>query len=243
MITSMSRQYKLMEALAVVPLVFAACGGSSSDGSTADSWCDFADEADVVDEILSSLGADSSDVEAGITQMELFVQRLPDEAPDKIKEPAKKLSEGMQMLVDAIKAADYNVFDADLGFMQDSTLEADLDVASERLDAYTETNCGRSFSRGDDTDTDAGVAGDGSVDASGDAVDDFVDFNLGDGTIREQLVTQFVSIGLANEEAECIADKLDFNDPAAQSGDIAAMLGVFEDCGISLDRLAELGGG
>ena len=243
MVTSMSRQYKLMEALAVVPLVFAACGGSSSDGSTADSWCDFADEADVVDEILSSLGADSSDVEAGITQMELFVQRLPDEAPDEIKEPAKKLAEGTQMLVDAIKAADYNVFDADLGFMQDSTLEADLDVASERLDAYTETNCGRSFSRGDDTDTDAGVAGDGSVDASGDAVDDFVDFNLGDGTIREQLVTQFVSIGLANEEAECIADKLDFNDPVVQSGDIAAMLGVFEDCGISLDRLAELGGG
>ena len=167
MITSMSRQHKLMAALAVVPLVFAACGGSSSDGSTADSWCDFADEADVVDEILSSLGADSSDVEAGITQMELFVQRLPDEAPDEIKEPAKKFSEGTQMLVDAIRAADYNVFDADLGFMQDSTLEADLDVASEKLDAYTETNCGRSFSRGDDTDTDAGVAGDGSVGTSG----------------------------------------------------------------------------
>ena len=227
-----------MAALAVVPLLFAACGGSSSDGSTADAWCDFADEADVVDEILSSLGADSSDLEAGITQMELFVQRLPDEAPDEIKEPAKKLAEGTQMLVDAIKAADYNVFDADLGFMQDVTLEADLDAASEKLDVYTETNCGRSFSSGDDTDT-----GDGAVDTSGDAVDDSGDFNPGDGTIREQLVAQFVSIGLANEEAECIADKLDFNDPAVQSGDIAAMLGVFEECGIGLDRLAELGGG
>ena len=270
MITSMSRQHKLMAALAVVPLLFAACGGSSSDGSTADSssdgstagsssdgstagsssdgstadsWCDFADEADVVDEILSSLGSDSSDVEAGITQMELFVQRLPDEAPDEIKEPARKLAEGTQIMVDAIKAADYNIFDADLGFMQDLTLEADLDAASEKLDAYTETNCGRSFSSGEDTDTDTGVAGDGTVDASGDAVDDSGDFNPGDGTIREQLVAQFVSIGLANEEAECIADKLDFNDPAVQSGDIAAMLGVFEDCGIGLDRLAELGGG
>ena len=238
MITSMSRQHKFMAALAVVPLLFAACGGSSSDGSTADAWCDFADEADVVDEILSSLGADSSDLEAGITQMELFVQRLPDEAPDEIKEPAKKLAEGTQMLVDAIKAADYNVFDADLGFMQDVTLEADLAAASEKLDVYTETNCGRSFSSGDDTDT-----GDGAVDTSGDAVDDSGDFNPGDGTIREQLVAQFVSIGLANEEAECIADKLDFNDPAVQSGDITAMLGVFEECGIGLDRLAELGGG
>ena len=83
----------------------------------------------------------------------------------------------------------------------------------------------------------------GSVGTSGDAVDDFVDFNLGDGTIREQLVAQFVSIGMANEEAECIADNLNFGDPAVQSGDIGAMLGVFEECGIGLDRLAELGGG
>ena len=57
------------------------------------------------------------------------MQRLPDEAPYEIKEPAKKLAEGTQMLVDAIKAADYNVFDADLGFMQDVTLEADLAAA------------------------------------------------------------------------------------------------------------------
>jgi hypothetical protein len=238
---SMSRHRQLTAALAVVPLLFAACGGSSSDGSTADSWCNFADESDVVDEIFSSLGADAGDLEAGITQVESFVKRLPDEAPDEIKEPAKKLAEGTQMLVDAIKAADYNILDADLSFLENSTLDADLDAASDKLDAYTETNCGRSFSGGDETDT--GVAGDDTVDTSGDAVDDSGDFNPGDGTIREQLVAQFVSIGLANEEAECIADKLDFNDPAVQSGDIAAMLGVFEECGIGLDRLAELGGG
>ncbi len=250
MITSMSRQHKLMAALAVVPLLFAACGGSSSDGATADSssdgatadsWCDFADESDVVDEIFSSLGADASDLEAGITQVASFVKRLPDEAPDEIKEAAQKLAEGTQMFVDAIMAADYNILDADLGFMQDLTLEADLDAASDKLDAYTETNCGRSFTSGDDTD--AGVAGDDTVDTTGEAVDDSGDFNPGDGTIREQLVAQFVSIGLANEEAECIADKLDFYDPAVQSNDVAAMLGVFEECGIALDRLAELGGG
>ena len=230
----MSRHRKLTAVLAVVPLLLAACGGSSSSssssssspvGATAASWCEFAEESDVVDEVFSSLGANPTELEAGITQVEAFVQRLPDEAPDEIKEPAQKLAKGAQMLVDAMKAADYNILDADLSFMEDPALEADFDTASEKLDAYTETNCDRSF--------------------SGDAVDsgdDSDDFDPGDGTIREQLVAQFVSIGLTNEEAECIAEKLDFNDPSVQSGDIAAMLGVFEECGMGLDRLAELGG-
>jgi len=245
---SMSRHRKLMAPLAVVPLLFAACGGSASGpagGATAASWCDFGVEFDVVDEFFASPGTDPSELKDGMILVESFVQRLTDEAPDEIKEPAKKVAEATQMLIDAFKAADYNVLDIDLGFLENSTLEGELDAASDKLDAYTETNCDSSFSGDDsaDTDTDPVVSDDGTVVASGDAMDDSDDFNLDDGTIREQLVAQFVSIGLANEEAECIADKLDFNDPSVQSGDIGAMLGVFEDCGIGLDRLAELGGG
>jgi hypothetical protein len=236
---SMARHRKLTATLAVVPLLFGACGGSSSssaDGATAQSWCDFAEESDVVDEILTSLAANPSDLEADITQVEDFAQRLANEAPDEIKEPAKKFADFVQVLADAIEAADYNLLDADLGFLEDSTLDADLEAASDKLDAYTETNCGRSFSS-DDTDTVV------PNDAAGESSDDSDDFDLGDGTIREQLVAQFVSIGLANEEAECIADKLDFGDPAVQSGDIGAMLGVFEECGIGLERLVEIGVG
>ena len=244
---SRARHRKLTATLAVVPLLFGACGGSSSNsagGATAESWCGFAEESDVVDEIFASLGVNASDLEAGIMQVESFVQRLPDEAPDEIKEAAQKLADGTQMLVDALKAADYNILDADLSFLEDLTLDAELDAASDKLDAYTETNCDRSFSSNDGesspaTDPDTGVASDDTVDAG----EEPGDFNPGDGTIREQLVAQFVSIGLANEEAECIADNLDFGDPAVQSGDIGAMLGVFEECGIGLDRLAELGGG
>ncbi|MFT4618068.1 MAG: hypothetical protein ACI9DE_002347 [Halioglobus sp.] len=232
--TSMTRHRKLTATLAVAPLLFGACGGSlssSAGGATAESWCGFAEESDVVDEMFASLGANASDLEAGIMQAESFLQRLPDEAPDEIKEAAQKLADGTQMLVDALKAADYNILDADLSFMEDSTLDAELDAASNKLDAYTEINCDRSFSSDD------------AVDAGDDAGEEPGDFNPGDGTVREQLVAQFVSIGMANEEAECIADNLDFGDPAVQSGDIGAMLGVFEECGIGLDRLAELGGG
>ncbi len=78
---SMSHHRKLAAALAVVPLLFAACGGSSG-GATAAAWCDFADESDVVAEIFSSLGANPSDLEAGISPVDDFVHRPPTDAPD-----------------------------------------------------------------------------------------------------------------------------------------------------------------
>jgi len=83
-----------------------------------------------------------------------------------------------------------------------------------------------------DTDTDTGTG-----------TETGTDFDPAGETSRDQLVSQFESIGLSSDEAACIADSLDFSDPAVQSGDVAAMLDVFEECDIGLDRLAELGGG
>ncbi len=214
--------------------VVASCGGDDSSGATAESWCDFADESDVVDDVFDTLGDDPAQIEPGLKRVEGFVQRLEDEAPSEIAADAKVLADGTQMLIDAFADADYQLLDADLSFMSDSELEAQLDEAGDNIDAYTERECGRPF--GDDSNSD-----DAEADAEGEA-DDTDTFDPANGTLREQLIVQFESIGLSNSEATCIADNLDFSDPAVQSGDIGAMLGVFEDCGIGLDRLAELGG-
>ncbi len=214
--------------------VVASCGGDDSSGATAESWCDFADESDVVDDVFDTLGDDPAQIEPGLKRVEGFVQRLEDEAPSEIAADAKVLADGTQMLIDAFADADYQLLDADLSFMSDSDLEAQLDEAGDNIDAYTERECGRPF--GDDSNSD-----DAEADAEGEA-DDTDTFDPANGTLREQLIVQFESIGLNNDEATCIADNLDFSDPAVQSGDIGAMLGVFEDCGIGLDRLAELGG-
>jgi hypothetical protein len=225
---------RLAAAGTALAFVAASCGGDSS-GATAESWCDFAEESDVVDDVFDSLGADPSQVESGLKQVEGFVQQLPDEAPEEIADDAKVLADGTQLLIDAFADADYQLLDADLSFMSDSELEAQLDEASDNIDAYTERECGRPF--GDNSDSDAAPT-DGEGEADTEGTDDF---DPGDGTLREQLIVQFESIGLSNSEASCIADNLDFGDPAVQSGDIGAMIGVFEECGIGLDRLAELG--
>ena len=225
-------QSRLVAAGTALAFVVASCGGSDSNDATAESWCDFAEESEIVDSVFDDLGEDATQVESGLKQIEEFVQQLPDEAPAEIADDVRVVADGTQMLVDAFADADFVLLDADLAFMSDSELEAQLNEAGDNIDAYTERECGRSFGANSDAD-DAEVDRDGEADTS--------DFDPADGTLREQLIVQFESIGLTRSEASCIADNLDFNDPAVQSGDIGAMLSVFEDCGISLERMAELG--
>lgn len=159
------------------------------------------------------------------------MKQLPKEAPPEIAEDATTIADGAQLLIDAFASADFDIADADLSFMSDSELEANLDAAGERIDVYTQSECGRPFGE-DDAAPDSDPSEDGGSDS---------DFDPAGGTLRDQLIAQFESIGLTNEESSCIAANLDFSDPAVQSGDVAAMLDVFGECGIGLERLAELG--
>ena len=59
---------------------------------------------------------------------------------------------------------------------------------------------------------------------------------------RDDVVEQLESVGFTSDEANCLADNLDFADSRIQSVDIGAMLDLFEPCGIDESRLAELGG-
>lgn len=226
----------------VAPFLGAAlligCGSDSGGGSVAD-WCEFAAEAEVVDETFDSLGADSGSIEEGLKQVKSIAEDLPGKAPSEIQEPAKVLSESALDIVKAFEDANFNLLDADLSFLEDQDLNNRIDAANAELDEYTQRECGRSFAGADDS----GDTGDSGGGDTGDDSNDDSGFDPSAGTLREQLVTQFESIGLSNAEATCIADNLDFNDPAVQSGDIASMLDVFDQCGIGLDRLGELGGG
>jgi hypothetical protein len=232
-----TRRTRLVFAGAAALLTLAACGTSDGDTSAGGSWCDFVDESDVVDDILESLGTGSEGLEDGLNQVEKFTERLADEAPSEIADDAKVVAENTQRLVDALRDADFEVLDADLSFLGDAEVQARLDTATDGLEEYTEAECGRTFSADGETVPDEAPADGESGDDSGDA-----DFDPASGTIREQIVGQLETLGLTSVESECIANNLDFSDPAIQSGDFQAMLGVFEICDIGLERLAEIGG-
>jgi hypothetical protein len=62
-----------------------------------------------------------------------------------------------------------------------------------------------------------------------------------EGTIRDEVIAQFLEVGFSPDEANCILDNIDF--AAIESlSDPTILLGVFEKCGIPLERLAGLGG-
>lgn len=242
-----SRARSIAPLLGAVLLV--GCGGSDSDdlSASAADWCSFAADAEVVDETFDSLGNDPGSIEDGLKQVRSIAEELPRRAPAEIKSQAEVLSDGALQIVDAFEEADFNLLDADLSFLDDQALSDRMDAANAEIDEYTQRECGRNFG-GDDTANDPAGDDPAGDDPAGDdpAGDDPADdggFDPSAGTLREQLIVQFESIGLTNAEATCIADNLDFNDPAVQSGDVAAMLDVFGQCNISLDRLGELGGG
>jgi hypothetical protein len=212
----------------------AAKGGSASD------WCTFVEESDAVEAVFDSFGADPAGLEAGMKIVKDISERLPGAAPDEIKVDATVLSEGTLRLVAAVEAADYNLLDADLSFRIEDGLEDRLDEAGDNLDVYTERECGRAFGSSDD---DEGDVGDVIVEGDDADVGDDSGFDPSSGTIREQMVAEFEAFGFSSAEATCIAENLDFSDPAVQSGDAAAMISVFSTCGISVDRLADLGQG
>ena len=199
----------------------------SSETGSSGAWCGALDLSDEGDEIFQSLSTASNDeLEGGLQRVEEITLALESAAPAAIADDVSFLSDYTEQLAAALVAADYDILDADLSGLD---LER-LDEVQSNLDAFTESACGRPFggnSSGDDGTTESGT-------------DD--SFDPAAGTLREQLVEQFLALGLTPREAECLVAEADLTDEALLFGDEAATLALFEACDIPLSRLAELGG-
>lgn len=195
---------------------------SDGDGSDADSaWCDVARDIEERSDALDE--AQTLEREQLREAYDEFVSALDDvrgDAPDEIREDVEVAADAAQEFFDALDDVDFNILDLDLSSLQDVT--TDLEAAGDRIEEYNERVCGIPA---DDEDT-----------ASADTI-----FDPGEGTVREQIIEQFVSSGFTEEEAECLADNIDFNDPAFSEGDVGAMMELFETCGLDMERLTELG--
>ncbi len=214
----------------------AACGDDSSSGGSVEAWCGLMDEANEVDQLFDEfVSLDPAAMETALNRVAEVVKLIEPAAPPEIKDDAKVLADSTTQLIDAVAAADYSLLDADVSFLSDPAEQAKVDAANDNLDEFSKRECGQPFGgESDDVSSDDGSGDDGSGDDS--------TFDPAAGTIREQLVNQFVSIGLTQEEAECMADNVDPADESVLSGDQEAVFALFEACGISLSRLAELGG-
>ena len=196
----------------------------------ADNWCE---AAAVVDEGVEALDTlffgDPVVLERGLTQALAVMTASARLVPNEIADDLDQTIEGFGALVTALDDVNWTFVDLDLSIIEE--LDGAMEVATYNIEAYNFTECGIGLDPG----LPPVIAEDGTTEGS----DDLPEF---EGTIRDQAVLGLVEAGFTEAEANCLFENLDFTDPAALE-DVTALLEVFTDCGISLDRLAQLGGG
>ncbi|MFT5269951.1 MAG: hypothetical protein ACI88C_003397 [Acidimicrobiales bacterium] len=194
-----------------------------------DDWCTAANAVENSVSALDTLNfTDPIDVEQGITQSLAVITAAKRLVPSEISADLDQSIEAFTILASAFEDVNWVFLDLDLSIID--RLDAPMELATYNIDSYNFAECGIGL--------DPGPAPVISNDGGGEGDADIAEF---DGTIRERAVQSLVDGGLSAEEANCILQYLDFTDPTVMS-DPSALLAVFADCGISLDRLAQLGG-
>lgn len=200
--------------------------GESADDATfsgdSDSdWCNASRDIDVLGDDFDNVDFTNPEAvrDVYLTMNDAIRDAAP-LAPPELADAVDTTLDGFDQLNDVLADVDYDILNADLAIIDE--LDAEMQAASDTIDAYNAEVCGIPIDTGDDGDDDSA-------------------FDPSAGTIRDQAVGELVNQGFTQEEAECIFDKLDLSDPNLGE-DPNEMLVIFEECGIGLERLAELGG-
>lgn len=196
-----------------------------------DDWCESAAVVDESDELLDTAAfLEPAELEQAFTFFLALATAARSQAPAAIADDVDQSIESFTVLAGELEDAGWSFLDLDLSVLGD--LEEETAIAGYNIEKYNYEQCGVGTDPGepptfDDTTTSPGD-------------DNDIEF---DGTIRDQAVAGLTEAGFSEDEALCLLDKLDLTNPQAAFEDTNELLNVFTECGLSLDRLAQLGGG
>jgi hypothetical protein len=190
------------------------------EGDADSDWCVAARDVEAASDRFEVVGfGDPEQVESTMGELLEQFEFAKQYAPPELAADLEVSFSAFQDVAAALRAADYDFINADLSGLQD--LDGSIQAANERIEQYNVQVCGF-----DPAGLDAGDGG---------------GFDPAAGTIREQVIAELVSQGFTTDEAECLFDKIDFDDPDLLA-DTEALIALFSECGIGIERLAELGG-
>ncbi|HEX4981334.1 MAG TPA: hypothetical protein VFV63_06535, partial [Ilumatobacteraceae bacterium] len=143
-----------------------------------------------------------------------------DSAPDEIKADVETVLTSTENLLDKLEDVDFDfaaLDEADLG--DQATIDA-----SERIEEYDERVCGV-------------VSDDNSEGTIGGGSDDGTIADIDETAIRDRLVTMFETLGITEDQADCLVDNMDSEDLAASGGQVdpSMFLHLYETCGIDFE--------
>ena len=197
----------------------------SSGGDSDSEWCQLARDVQAQDDLFGDV--DFTDPEAMRSAFEEATDVLEDAAdaaPEEIQDDVNTSLDAFREYIDVLEEADYDFTQIDTAAFDE--IGAEAEEAGARIDAYNERVCGIT-----DTDPVTTDAATGSTDGAAATT-----LPAG-GTIEEMLVQQFTTMGMTEEEAQCLVDEIDIQE-FAQNQDVSQMLEAFEECGIDPTKLS-----
>jgi hypothetical protein len=200
-------------------------------GGSADEWCGVLPKSDDVEMFFDNVTSLSpEELESGIMTIQAELPAFAGAAPPEIQQDVMNVIDQAEDIFAALAEANYNFLDLDPSALDNPEAAQEADASQWKIDEYSNENCGRPF-------------GDQSPEPTDDPVSEPEDgsFDPEAGTIREQVVADLVASGYTEQEANCLVEKIDFSNPEAYA-DQEALLAIFTECGISLERLGEFGG-
>ncbi len=207
-----------------VALIGAACGGGTSV-STAGSFCELAEEREEAETEFFETSdlLDPGQLQEAFDLNRDLLERAIDLAPDELEADLELVQADLQNTYDFLDEAEW---DFTVAFGADIEELPGAEEAGQRVDDYIRENCGLDPDANDPTDAQIGE----QLEESGRSAD----------LVREALV----QAGFSEDQASCLAERISFEEfTAAGSGTVPdQLLARFEECGVDLGTLAELGG-
>jgi hypothetical protein len=207
--------------------------GSFSGDSNSD-WCVASREINDASDELDALEFTNPDsVRDAFEGLIDTIERARSDSPDEIRDAVDTSYDAFITMRDLLRDVDYDLFNVDVQEFESLGIAADN--SSDVITAYNEEVCGI------EPDTPIVEPADPGDDSS-DPGDPGSEFDPTSGTIRDQVIQQLVDQGFTGEEAACFFEGI-YGAGLESGASTENPLKIYEDCGIGLDRLADLGGG
>jgi hypothetical protein len=188
--------------------------------TTENRWCGVARQLEATDNFLDSeVVTNPAAVESGITAWIADLIAAQPLAPDEIQAEIQTTIDVVTSMNEAFATVDYQVIDVDFGAIEG--LDIEMPAASAAIEAYNLAACG--------------------IVSDDEPAGDPGGFDPNAGTVRDQAIARFVEQGFTPDEADCLVDQIDLT-PTDDGGASVAPADAFAACGITAERLLELGG-
>lgn len=124
----------------IFALLLAACGDSSGPGASTESFCAAMGGFSSLDAAFEDIDLSPESIEQAFEAISSQVEAAVKVAPAEISQDIETVADGIELFLDILREADFNLFA--LGEDAAALEDPELDAAGDRVTAYVKSECG-----------------------------------------------------------------------------------------------------